>query len=87
MITVKEKPGYWAVVRDCLIQFHRLTRQAARDKCNELRGKIESPPPGYSSDLFYHNEPFDIACELAGHDLDFSKFCTQYEQILASHNW
>jgi hypothetical protein len=87
MTIVREKNGFWSVVRDCLIQFHGLTRQTARDKCQDLREKIESSPEGYSSDIFYHNEPFEIANRLAGNDLDLSKYRPKYEQILASHNW
>lgn len=86
-MTKAEKTGFWAAVQDCLVEIYGLKRQVAREKCRELREKIESPPQDYSSDVFYHNEPFDIAGELAGHALDFSKFRAQYEKILASHKW
>jgi len=87
MIPVKEKNGYWAVVRECLIKFHGLPRQVAREKCKELRIKIESPSCGSSSEIFYHNEPFDIANHLAGHELDYLEFLTPYEQLLDAHHW
>jgi hypothetical protein len=87
VIVAKDKREFWAVVRDCLVRLHGVPGPMAQAKCDGLRRKIESPPDGVSPDIFYHNEPFDVACDLAESELDFEHFRSEYEQILAAHSW
>jgi hypothetical protein len=57
------KDDFWDVVEDCLRNFHQRTEPDARQLTEGLRGIIENPPPDISSDIFYHTEPFDVACD------------------------
>jgi hypothetical protein len=85
------KDAYWAIVTDCLVQFHQHSPQAARELSLELRDVIESPrhqdapPPGYDSRLFYHGEPFHVACDLAGRGLDLDRHRAAYDELVTRH--
>jgi hypothetical protein len=37
--------------------------------------------------MFYHSEPFEVACNLAEQQLDLSKHREEYEEILRQHGW
>lgn len=87
MIDAKARDAFWRVVGACLVQFHKLSPQEAEGKTKEMRARIESPPVGMSSEIFYHAEPFDVACDIAKEKLDLSKYWKQYDSILGEHNW
>ena len=78
---------FWQVVEDCLTDIHGLPPSEARRRSHDLRAEIESPPPGLSSDIFYHAEPFDVACDLAGNQLDVLQYRDRYDLILDRHHW
>lgn len=82
-----DKDEFWEIVGDCLVELHHLPVQAAQSRIHRLREQIESAPRGISKSLFYHNEPFDVACDLAEHQLDFIAFRDQYEHLLNRHGW
>ena len=82
MMTTQAKQHYWQVVTDCLVEFHGLPHPAARRKCGELRKEVESRPTAMERNLFYHREAFDVACALAGRQLDRAKRQPEYERIL-----
>lgn len=81
------KDAFWGAVEDCLVEIHKLRRPVAHHKREELRKRIESPPPGISSVLIYHAEPFYVACDIAGNQLDLSYYRPKYDAILSRHNW
>jgi hypothetical protein len=87
MIDSKAKDAFWDVVEDCLVEIHGLSKPAAHQRSVDLRARIESPPTGMSSEIFYHAEPFDVACDIAGRQLDLSHYRFQYDYILNRHNW
>ena len=87
MIAPKAKDAFWDVVEDCLVEIHGLAKPDAHKRSMDLRTKIESPPTGMSSEIFYHAEPFDVACDIAGSQLDLSQYRLQYDLILNRHNW
>jgi hypothetical protein len=37
--------------------------------------------PPEQMELFYHGEPFDVACDLAGHPLDVRKHLNEYLRL------
>jgi hypothetical protein len=43
--------------------------------------------PDIDENIFYHGEPFDIACDLADKKLKLSKYRKKYDQILERHDW
>jgi hypothetical protein len=87
VIDIKAKDTFWAVVEECLTAIHGLAKPEAHRRSLDLRTRIESAPSGMSSDIFYHAEPFDVACDIAGKQLDLSQYRGQYDPILQQHNW
>lgn len=87
MIDPKVKDRFWDVVEDCLVEIHRFSKHDAHKKSLDLRARIESPPSGMASDIFYHTEPFDVACDIAGSQLDLSQYRPQYNPIASRHHW
>ncbi len=65
-----EKLAYWGAVEDCLVHFHQLSKPMAHGKTNALRRKLASLPTDIDADIIYHDEPFYVACDIAGmHDI------------------
>jgi hypothetical protein len=82
-----DRNEFWQIVNDCLVAFHKLTPQKAQNRTRRLRVRIESAPRSTPTVIFYHSEPFDVACDLAERQLDFIKFRRQYECLLKRHGW
>lgn len=83
------KEAYWAIVADCLERFHSFSSWRALSASRHLRDLIESPrlehaPPGYDSELFYHNEPFHVACDIAEQELDLDEYRAEYDELVRS---
>src|SRR5271166_3492471 len=68
---------FWAVVRDCLREFHGMTPETSRRKAAKLRSMIEGMEPE-SVALFDHCEPFGVACDIAGKELDVTPHAKRY---------
>ena len=58
------KAEFWAVVEDCLREFHGMKQEASRRKVGKLRTAIDRMTTA-QVEYFYHSEPFDVACEIA----------------------
>jgi hypothetical protein len=86
-LSPRSKDDFWDVVEDCLRNFHQLTKPDAEQRARGLRRRIENPPPDISSDIFYHAEPFDVACDLADRELDLERNQAEYNSILERHKW
>jgi hypothetical protein len=77
----KRRP-LWAVVEHCLVEIHGLSRRDARQRVAWLLEDLASTPPALDSEIIYHAEQFDIACNLAGRDLDRAEHDQTYRRIL-----
>ncbi len=86
-IDARARDAFWGAVVDCLEQFHGKSKPDAEALASDLRRRIEHPPPGIDNDLIYHAEPFDVACKLAGVELDADSHRRTYERILRRRNW
>ncbi len=83
MMTSGEKDAYWLVVRECLIEFHHLSKNEAQRRVGFFRRSIESVEPEIKIDIFYHNEPFDVAGYITGNEIEMNDGdFNRYEQIL-----
>ncbi len=83
MMTSGEKDAYWLVVRECLVEFHHLPKNEAQRRVGFFRRSIESVEPEIKIDIFYHNEPFDVAGYITGHEIEMNDGdFNRYEQIL-----
>jgi hypothetical protein len=74
------KEHFWTVVRECLVAFHGKSRNASRANVLRFRKKVEEYPKE-AMELFYHHEPFDIACRIAKHPLSVDKHLKRYIHI------
>ena len=87
-LTEIDKKAFWEVVKECLLKFHKLDANEADERIEKLRKAIKEPPGGVDEDLFYHAEPFDVACDLAGEPLALTKTLRKkYDDILKCRNW
>jgi hypothetical protein len=85
-LTPKYDPEpYWKTVEDCLVELHHMKRHEAQRKLSALRLDVESVPPGRGRDIFYHIEEFDLACGVAGQELDLKQYRDAYDQIVIRH--
>ena len=76
---------YWGVVEDCLVEIHGMKRPEARQRIAELQSWMVSLPPGIDGDIIYHDEQFNVACDLAGRDLSQDDYQQQYDEIVDRH--
>jgi hypothetical protein len=79
------KEAFWGVVQDCLVEIHDLPKRQAATLAAGLRKRIETPPPGVVGEIFYHAEPFDVACDLAQRRLNIRDHARQYSALLSRH--
>jgi len=69
MIPRDEIEAFWEVTRDCLIRFHGLAPADATARVAKLRADLDAVQlPG--DPMIYHDEPFNVACNLARRELD-----------------
>lgn len=71
---------FWSVVRCCIREFHGTRPAAALAKATRLRKKVERLPVE-QMELFYHDEPFDLACRLAGRPLRVEDHLERYLEL------
>ncbi len=76
VISGESQEHFWHVVRACLREFHNAS-QTVLDTASELRQKIDVAPIE-EVELFFHGEPFNIACGLAGHPLPIEPCLERY---------
>ena len=82
-MTAEEKKGYWHVVRECLSAFHGVSKSEAKRMALSYWKEIESAEPEIGSDVFYHNEPFDVACDIMERQIGMDEATFSiYKQIL-----
>lgn len=83
MIPRDEIEAFWEVTRDCLIQFHGLAPADAAGRVATLRADLDAVElPG--DPMIYHDEPFNVACNLARRELNRfePKVAREYERML-----
>ncbi|MFL5340516.1 MAG: hypothetical protein ACJ8F7_10230 [Gemmataceae bacterium] len=80
IIPKDEQNHFWNVVRQCIRSFHARCASTTLPKAGRLRKKVDGMPPE-QMEMFYHAEPFDVACDLAGNRLDVGKHLTEYLRL------
>ena len=86
MMVSSVAPHFWTAVEDCLVTFHHLQRCTAAEKVTSLWRKLPTSLDGSGtrfSDMIYHAEPWQIACNLAGNDLPIAAYQEAYQALLA----
>ena len=85
------KNAFWAIVADCLHSFHHMSRGEAEASVDANRGRLEQSlscagqPAAWEGELFYHGEPFYVACDIAGRELEIAPFRERYEAMQEQH--
>lgn len=88
-----EKAAFWQAVTDCVVHFHHQSRAAALRKVRDLRRKLETSKVIGVGEIIYHDEPFYVACDVAGmHDIAnqeelLQQYRTEYRSILEASGW
>jgi hypothetical protein len=90
MVGTKLATEYWAVVEDCLVQFHGFKRSDAAAKVTSLQKRLAQISTEIMlsdfDDMIYHEEPWYIACNLADKDMPLKPHRTEYEAILKQNH-
>jgi hypothetical protein len=80
VIPKDEQDHFWSVVRLCIRRFHAGCASVTLAAGARLRKKVNGMPVE-QMELFYHAEPFDVACNLANHPLDVKDHLNEYLEI------
>ena len=80
VIPKDEQDHFWSVVRQCIRRFHTRCTSRALAEATRLRKKVNGMPVE-QMELFYHAEPFDVACNLADNALDVKDHLEEYLEI------
>jgi hypothetical protein len=81
MISESAKNEFWTVVQECLVSFFDFDAEKAAKVAKCLREKAEP-----SGDIFYHAEPYDVACGIANGEPS-EKHLEKYVAMLGEHGW
>ena len=80
VIPNNEQDHFWSVVRQCIRKFHAGSATRTLIEVTRLRKKVKGMPLE-QMELFYHAEPFDVACDLADNALDVKDHLDEYLEI------
>jgi len=81
MESSREEP-FWEAVRRCLEVFHGLSHDLAESSVKTYRKSLKSLPRRQYS-LIFHNEPYNLANDLAGETVHLNeKYREVYSNIL-----
>lgn len=86
MTTARLALSFWAVVEDCLVDFHEIDRPEAAKKVADLWRRlpaVEGDADESFSDIIYHTEPWQVACHLANSDLAMLEYQSEYRELMA----
>jgi hypothetical protein len=79
IISRETQEHFWRVVRKCLQEFHQAAPPVYR-RLEELQAAIDASPIE-EIELFFHDEPFDVACNVARHRLPMEPVLERYLAI------
>ena len=82
MLTKSDKSTFWKTVELCLVAFHKFSPNQAKVKVRGFRHEIESDDKPTDIGMIYHEEPFILACDIAGEQLDIGKYQKKYQALL-----
>jgi hypothetical protein len=80
LTAAQAKEQFWYVVAECLRVFHHKQAQSVTAAISQMRSNVESLR-GQAKELFYHSEPFDVACDIAGKRLEVEDYLSHYLRI------
>jgi hypothetical protein len=75
---------HWLVVQKCLVKFHNLSPVEAQRDCFDVMEQLVSLKEGCEPDCAYHDEPFNVSCDLAGKPLKLEAHHEEYNVLLST---
>jgi hypothetical protein len=85
MVTAAVAPHFWAAVEECLVTFHERRQCEAAEMVTDLWRRLptmlDNSTPAFG-DMIYHAETWQIACNLANHELSISEHQQEYQALL-----
>jgi hypothetical protein len=78
----KSEQSYWATVKDCLRELHSFTPTKANNQIREYRKQIEALS---IESAIYHDEPYEVACDIAGVSSENRADWERYQIIRKAH--
>jgi hypothetical protein len=78
-----EEEEFWHAVVLCLREFHSFDEKTADSSVWDVRARL-SKRSIRTQEAVYHNEPFNLACDIAGKQLPATEFMEPYTKILQS---
>ncbi len=79
---IQRSEQFWKAVRLCLEEFYAYPPNAAKRRISEYI-KVISPTGNLSDeDVVYHYEPFNLASDLAGQDMNIEDHRDEYAAII-----
>ena len=84
LISCESQEHFWHVVRVCLREFHHAS-PTVLGRVSRLRQKIDDAPSD-EAELFFHGEPFNVACGLARRRLPIEPHLQRYLEIRDGEN-
>ncbi len=82
-VKTKLSKAYWDSVSECLVAFHGHDHATALEVIAVFQKGLSKRALLFAE----HEEPFNMACGLAGKELDIRKFADKYEAILQKIGW
>ncbi len=79
VISCESQEHFWDVVKACLREFHHASRTVL-GKVAKLRQEIDDAPIE-EVELFFHGEPFNVACGIARHRLPIEPHLKRYLEL------
>lgn len=77
---------YWKTTEDCLVEFHGFSPKSAIATTDGYRSRLdeaaEEAGAEWMEDLVFHQDPFNLACGLAGNDLPWDEHGAAYRRIM-----
>ncbi len=77
-LTQPLRDAYWALVKECLIRFYRVSESDATKRVAGFLREMENAPEEIDTDVVYNNEAFHLAGDLIGRELDIRPFWEEY---------
>ena len=87
VIPTQAKEAFWKAVEACLVQFHHFQSPDAKQAIKHFQKKLKDASPPLGGEMVYHEEPFYLACDLAGQQLDLASHRESYDKVLEDVKW
>ena len=80
MMELEAKLAYWLVVEACLVRFFEFPLETATEEVDATIHQLNAMVP---REIYYHDEPFNIACSVVGKpETRLEEFIKLYTELI-----